>query len=378
MVLVVLAAILIPVATLATWTTRTVLNTDRFTTTVSDVTSDPAVLAVVSTRITDEVFAAVNGSAVLGQLPPVLQSALPFIQGALRSRVEDRVNDLLASDAGQELLTAAVKNAHRAAMRLLQGDGLLSSDAFTVEGGTVTLNAIPLIRQGLIGLQNDGVIPSSVSIPAEGEPPGAIAAAIGSRLPADFGQIVVYQTDAVALDTTLDDAQRALVLLKRAVVLLVILALVAAVVAVLVAVDRRRAVFRVGLGVAIGAVVVLVIARRVAAAVPGTASTPAGHAVAGALADSLRSSLTRVLLIVAVVAVLAALLARFWDGVLAWTGGHVDAARIIVVGFGLFLLLVIGLGWAALILAVIVTGLGLVAVDVAARRRAPPTPTPAL
>ena len=114
MVLVVLVGILIPVATLATWTTRTVLNTDRFTTTVSDVISDPAVLAAVSTRITDEVFAAVDGSAVLDQLPPVLRPAVPFIEGALRSRVEQRVNDVLSSDTGQELLTAAVKNAHRA------------------------------------------------------------------------------------------------------------------------------------------------------------------------------------------------------------------------------------------------------------------------
>src|SRR4051794_18031443 len=42
MVLVVLVAILVPVGTLAIWATRTVLNTDRFTTTVGDVTSNTA------------------------------------------------------------------------------------------------------------------------------------------------------------------------------------------------------------------------------------------------------------------------------------------------------------------------------------------------
>src|SRR3954468_14107147 len=71
--MVVLVAILVPVATLSAWAGRTVLNTDRFAATVSDVTSDPAVLAALSTRITDEAFDAVNGSAVLGQVPAALQ-----------------------------------------------------------------------------------------------------------------------------------------------------------------------------------------------------------------------------------------------------------------------------------------------------------------
>ena len=83
-------------------------------------------------------------------------------------------------------------------------------------------------------------------------------------------------------------------------------------------------------------------------------------------------------MIVTVVAMIIALMARFWYGVLAWTGTHTDAARIVVVGFGLFLLLVTGLGWGAIILAAIVTGLGLLAVEYAARRRVDPAPSPAV
>jgi hypothetical protein len=158
-------------------------------------------------------------------------------------------------------------------MRILQGDGLLNTKALTVQNGTVTLDVRPLIRQVLIRLQDEGVIPASVSIPAEGDPPGKLAAAIGSKLPDNFGQIVVYRTDAVTQHATLDQAQRGLALTKRAVVLLVIVALVLAVAAVLVAVDRRRGIYRVGLGVLIGTVVLLVAARRVTAAVPRAAST---------------------------------------------------------------------------------------------------------
>src|SRR3954466_8762214 len=172
MVLVVLVAILVPVGTLAIWATRTVLNTDRFTTTVGDVPSNTAVLSALSSRIADEAFDAVNGSAVLSQLPPAVQGAAPIIVGALHSRVEERVNDVLSSDAGQTLLTGAVRKAHASAMSLLQSDGLLSTNALTVRNGAVTLDVRPLIRQTLIGLQNDGVIPASVTIPAEGDPPG--------------------------------------------------------------------------------------------------------------------------------------------------------------------------------------------------------------
>jgi hypothetical protein len=378
LVLVVLAALLVPVATLAVWTSRTALDTGRFASTVSNVTSDPAVLAAVSTRITDEAFDAVDGSAVLDQLPPVLQRAVPIIQGALRSRVEQRVNDLLSSDAGQRLLTAAVKEAHASALRLLEGDGLLSSKALSVENGTVTLDVRPIIRRTLLALQADGVIPSSVTIPADGEPPGALATAIGSRLPDDFGRIVVYRTDADSFGTTLKDAQRGLVLTKRGVVLLVIVALGLAAAAIVVAVDRRRALYRVGLGVAIGAVLVLVAARRVTLAIPDAATTAGSRAIATALTDALRASFTRTFIILILVAAVVAVLARTWNGLYAWAGRHADIARIAVVGVGLFLLVVLGLGWGALILAVAVAGGGLLTVQSAthARVAALDAPTP--
>jgi hypothetical protein len=374
MVLVVLVAVLVPVGMVAVWATRTVLNTDRFTTTVSDVTSNPAVLSALSTRIADEAFDAVNGSAVLSQLPPALQGAVPIIEGALHGRVEQRVNDVLSSDAGQTLLTEAVQKAHAGAMSLLQSDGLLSTNALTVRNGAVTLDVRPLIRQTLAGLQNDGVIPASVAIPAEGDPPGKLATALGTTLPDNFGQIVVYQTDAASVNTTLDQAQRLLVLTKRGVVLLVIIALALAVAAVLVAVDRRRALYRVGLGVAIGGVILLVVARRVAAAVPSAATTPAGRAVAGALADALRSSLTRALVVLVVFAAVVAVLARAGRALFLWAGAHDDVARIIVIALGLFLLVLLGLGWGAVTVAVIVAGGGLIAVHYATRSQARPEP----
>ena len=127
MVLVVFAAIVIPIAVTAVWATRTVLNTDRFVETTLDVTSDPVVINVVAGQLTDQVAQAVTGPAVLAQLPPALQPAVPIIVGAVRNRVEARVEELLSSDIGQSLLETTVRQAHASAMRILRGDGLLSS-----------------------------------------------------------------------------------------------------------------------------------------------------------------------------------------------------------------------------------------------------------
>jgi hypothetical protein len=363
MVLVVLAAIMIPIATTAVWATRTALNTDKFTATVDDVLSDPGVLSVVSNRVTNEVFDALANSSVVENLPPVLKPAVAIVEGALRSRVEESVDNVLTSDTGQEILQGAVKRAHARAMSLLQGDGLLSGSALTIENGTVTLDLRSVIRQVLLRLQSNGVLPDSIQIPAEGEPPSGLAAAIGARLPENFGEIVVYQTDAAKLDGTLEQAQRALVILKRAVVLLVILALAIAVVAVLVAVDHRRAIYRVGLGVTIGAVILIVIARRIAKAVPNAAQTTGGRTIATALADALRSSLVRSLLILALVAAVIAIVARTWHLLSAWIATHADIARIVTVGLGLLILILLGWSWSALIFAVVVAGLGLLLVQ---------------
>jgi hypothetical protein len=362
MVLVVLAAVLIPLAATAVWATRTVLDTDRFTATTSDVTSDPAVISVVAERVTNNVFEAINGAAVLDQVPPALKPAVPLLIGALRSRAQARVEQLLSSETGQDLIAAAVRRAHGAAMQLLEGDGLLSNDAFTVTNGTVTLDLRSVIYQVLVELQADGVIPASVTIPTPGDPPERVAAVLGSRLPPDFGQVVVYQTQNASGDDVLDSAQHALVTMKRAVVLFVVLGLALAAAAIVVAVDRRRAVFRVGLAVAIATLLLVVFVRRIAAAVPDAAASPGGKAVAGALADSLQSSLVRVLAVLGIVAILSAVVARWWDPLLRQAGTHADVAQVAVVLVGLLILLVLGLNWVSLIIAAALTAAGIVAV----------------
>jgi hypothetical protein len=361
-ILVVLTALLVGIASVSVWATRTVLNDDRFSATVKDVVSDPGVISAASTFITDQVESAVVASGVLDNVPPALRPVIGVLQGAVRSRVEEGVSAVLSSDPGQALLVRAAETAHSRALRILQGDGLLSSSAVTIENGEVTLNLLPVVRQVMIQLQQGGVVPSTVTIPTDDSTPGPIANALGIQLPPDFGQIVVYRTATASADGILDQSQRALVLSKRAVVLLVILALVAFAATIVVAVDRRGALFRLGAAITIAAVLLMIVARRAARALADAPRTPGGRAVADALASSLRSSLIRALIIVAIVAVVMAVVARYGHSLAGWAHTHPDLATIAAVALGLLVLLVLGISWGSVIFAVVVTAAGIFAV----------------
>jgi len=373
-VLIVLTAFLVGTATVAIWATRTVFDHDRFQSTVTDVVSDPAVISAASVYITDQAEMALEASGVLDNLPSGLQPLVNVLKGALRNRVEEGVNSVLSSDAGQDLLIRAVMVSHGRAVKVLEGGGLLSSDALTFENGTVTLNLVPVVRQVLIQLQQNGLIPSSITIPTNADTPGPLANALGSRLPDDFGQIVIYQTKAASSDQILDDAQRYVAIAKRAVVLLAILAIVAFAATLVVAVDRRRTLFRLGAAIVIAGVVLIIVARRAAGALARAPTTSGGKAVAEALSASLRSSLVRALVVVAILAAVTAIVARFYDRIDAWALTHQDIATMIAVGLGLLILLVLGISWGSFILAVVVAAAGVLAIRRRSFTPAPPTP----
>ena len=327
-VLIVLAALLVGIGSVAVWATRTVFNDDRFSATVTDVVSDPGVISAASTYLTDQIGSAVDSSGILKDLPPAIQPVVNVLRGAVRSRVEEGVSNVLSSDAGQALMIGAARTAHSRAMRILEGDGLLSSSAVTIENGTVTLNLLPVARQVMIQLQEGGVIPSSVSIPTDTSTPGPIASALGVTLPDDFGQVVVYQTDAVSGDGILDQAQRALVLSKRGVVLLVILALAACAGAILLAVERRRTVFRLGAAITIVSVLLIISgAAHDRPPSPTSPRPPAGVPWRTPSATRCGRASCAALVIVAIVAVAMAIGARVGDRLVPLTRKAVPTWR---------------------------------------------------
>jgi len=93
-----------------------------FTQTVSDVISDPGFITVVANKITDEAFDALDNSQVIQQqLPPALQPVAKVVGGALRSRLQGRVEETSSSETGQNLLRAAVSPSRRPGVRPVVG-----------------------------------------------------------------------------------------------------------------------------------------------------------------------------------------------------------------------------------------------------------------
>ena len=374
--LLVLAALLLPIAATALWAKRTVLNTERFTTTVSDVALDPEVTDAIATKITSEVFSLVRTSSAVQNLPSVLDPIRPIIAGALENRVRAAVENVISSDTFGRVFKLAVADAHRRALRVLEGDGLTSMHAFTVDGSDITFNLRPLILGALVALQQDGVIPSSIKLPGPDDPPGALASALGIEVPEDFGQVVVYSSDSDDLGQTLSTAQRILALAQRASIALAILALAVAAGAIAVAVDRRKAIFRLGVAITIISIILIIAVRRTAEAVPEFTTTPGARAIADALAVTVRKSVNRVYIILAAIGIVAAIVARYGTRIASWAGGHAEIANIVVVSVAVGLLFVLGFSLGAVVLALIVAVLGLIGVEYAKRQvEAPPLAT---
>ena len=150
---------------------------------------------------------------------------------------------------------------------------------------------------------------------AEGDPQQQIAeleSALGRDLPEDFGQLVVYESDRLSdAQASMENAQRTLVLAKRAwwVLLIATVALIA--LTIVVARNRWRAALLLGLGTVAAIVIARTGVRRVRDDAPDLIERPGGKAALAAMLDGAASGLLRtfglVLLAGAVVALIALL-----------------------------------------------------------------------
>jgi hypothetical protein len=345
----VLAVVCLTLALIGIWANATVFDSGRVGDIVSSALDDPEVDAALATWVTNQVFTAVDLESVVSEvLPERLDRFAPTLVAGAQSFVDDRLNRALSNPDVQRLITDAVERAHSALMRLLSGDGLI--DGITVQEGEVTVNLLPLISRGLTFVQSLGVL-DRLDVPEltrGGDPSEQIAeleSATGRDLPDDFGQLVVYQSDRLAeAQASVQNAQRAFALLRRATVLLAILAVGFIVATVLLAHRRWRA----GLWLALGALVAMVLSRLIVNRVVDDAPdlvTGAGAqaAVANILDEASRGllRLTGLIALLAVVIVALTLFRRRWNGSdLVLVGAVVGGLAVVaILGFSLVALL---------------------------------------
>jgi hypothetical protein len=261
-ILVALPIIVFTVTVPAAWGARTVLNTDRYVATVAPLAEDPAVQESIATKVTDQVFLALNVEqtlsdvlASIGERATVLAAPLT---SAMKGFVQDQVLKVVQSDAFQTFWVEANRFVHTQVLAILRGEG----ETVTVVEGKVLLNLLPLVNLALGSIQSvaSDLVGRDVTLPTiePGEAPSAsitkLEQALGIDLPDQYGQIVVYDSEDLAtLQQLLYTFERLLVLL-----LLLIPILVAA--SLWVSTRRRRTLIQLTVGAAVG----LVIVRRIA------------------------------------------------------------------------------------------------------------------
>ena len=157
-----LACLTILVTTVAVWTHQVALNTDRFTSLVSNAVTEPAVTDPIATRITDQV---VNALDVQGRLEARLPDAIKPLAGSLEAAVAERIDARLKialRDARlQNALIQTVSFSHAQLVRLLRGE----TENLSIVDGYLTLDAFPVVGAALTELQSMGLIPANVQLP---------------------------------------------------------------------------------------------------------------------------------------------------------------------------------------------------------------------
>jgi hypothetical protein len=360
-----MAIVLFLVATTAVWAKRTVLSRDRVVTAVDSALADPAVIDALSLRVTDELVKLVDVQALVQDvLPPALDKLGPIIEAQLRPLVQEQVAKVMASDTGRELIDAAVRKAHDAAMRLLQGEGLAPDSAFAVVDGEVRLDIVPLIVNTVELMQTKGIISDRFDLTdlakdiTSDQKVQLLARVFGVTVPENFGQITILDSTTVArASATLDSAQRSLAIFQKATALLVILALGLIALSLFLSVERRRTLAQLAIGIGVGALLMRIGIDRVVAAINRAIDKAGARAAAVNITESLTESLARTLVTIAIVGLSVGLIAHMAkaneDGSPSWltatVSQHPDIARIAIIGVSLALLAVVGLAWITVI-----------------------------
>ena len=334
--LVVLGALLLPLATITVWTRNQILDTDRYLRTVEPLGTDRAVLDPLANRITNVITDEIDVQALAQEaLPENAQFLAAPIAAGATTLVHEATTRALRSDQFERLWREANEVAHDSLVAVLTGR---KGEVIDTNNGKVVISLGPLVQRVLERLDQQ------------------FGTDISSRVPAEKINIKYTLIDSPQLA----DLQNQVRWLDRISWLSVIAALALFVGAVFAAADRRKGVLRVGVGIAVSMVLTL-LALNVArseylSALPSSVDQAAAAAVFDTLTRFLYQAF-RVLFAVGAVLLVAAWLAgpsraavwirALWDRLLgrggagigntvelgpvpAWVGAHLQALRIAV------------------------------------------------
>ena len=375
-VLAILTAISIFAATVGVWTQRTLASPDRYVALVAPLAKDPAVTNALATRLTDEVFTALNvqsevqqALAAIPNLPPAASFIAGPIAAAAHNLIETQVANFLQTDTFANLWTQLNLQVHTKVKALLNGDYSQLPNV-SIDGGEVQLNLVSLVAQILQQLAQSGLNSLGINVTVPSIPPDLassaaiqqLSSALGVSLPPDFGQVTIMTADQ------LTSYQKTVRQLKRGEGALVLLSILLLAATIIVAPRRRRAVIWLGAATVVALFLGGVFLRRMEASIVDSITGPAAKAAATDVFAQVTTSLRHTGLLVITVAIVVALIAYLtgrprwlvraaaWiqrvtapspegSELEVWVARYHDPVRVIGIAVAVVILFITGIDW---------------------------------
>jgi hypothetical protein len=274
LVLSVLAGASLLLASVGLWVNNTIFNSSRFASTVENVLEEPEVNLALSRYLTTQVMdnIAVEES-ITNILPDQIESLAPFLVGAVRNVVQEGVQRVLAQERVLELIGDQVEKSHKGLMFVLENRGPFGKTV-TTDGNRVILDLRAVLENALDDVERSGVLLERLNVPE------------------DFGQLVVYEGDAVeSSSTVLRAAQDGLSLFKRLLWVYIVAAPLFMAASIYVASSRRHAIRRLGIVCAAVAAAASWTLSQIGPAVGNMIANPEARPAAKTIVDAFVSRL---------------------------------------------------------------------------------------
>lgn len=304
-VLTVLAVLATTLALLAVWTFRTFTDTELFVDRVGSIIEQPEVAAAVGDAAATRLVTALDlEERVAGALP----DEIAVVAGPLTTAAENYLSQgaaaLVQTDAFEEAWDASLTAGHKVSIGILSG-----TDTTAVENsnGVIVLDVTPVVNailaEGadfLSGLLNRDISAPTVTGDDIDAGVAAIEQQLGTDLPADFGQVVLFESESLAT------AQAAYQGARAAVWLAPIAALLLAGLAIAVSTRRVRTALSIVIGTALALLAVAVLLEPIESTVVSSVVEQGLSGAVGAAFTTILSSLVNGIVVMVVLGILAA------------------------------------------------------------------------
>lgn len=292
------------------WTLDTASDSERFEARIEALLQEEEISDALASRVVTEVVDGVGlREAVDAAVPEVLRPAIDLLAAGVRSRLEDRMGELIRSSEVAAGVAAAAGRAHELTIDVIEGDTQVGG--VQVDDGDVRINLLPLTARALTTLQEIGLL-QEVAVPElerGGDPEvqrAELEAALGRDLPDEFGTPVVFRSDSLArAGDTVEVVRDVLVLARRTLWFLLVGGLALAALSIWLSARRWRTASFIVAGMFTCTLAIRIVLARASDRLPETVEQPGAQATVRQLATDLERSLNETMIFYSALGLLA-------------------------------------------------------------------------